>query len=270
MSAAHGPAPGPPPRSRWYVLGPALVAVLALLLTIATIMTTTGTEDGAGGSAGAPGSPSASAARTPEETTPSRPATSDARRPADPAGDLAGLARRVPGDPLARGSVDAPVVLLNYSDFQCPFCARFARDTEPALEKYVADGTLRIEWRDFPYLGGESWVAALAGRAAARQGGFWEFHDALYAAQPRPNSGALTAARLARIAESAGLDAARLRADMKDPALPREIQDDFDEGLSFGVSGTPAFLINGELVFGAQPTAVFVRAIERAAARADG
>src|SRR5699024_5603667 len=73
--------------------------------------------------------------------------------------------RRDADDPMAIGDVDAPVVLIDYSDFQCPFCGKFARDTAPELiDEYVDEGILRIEWRDFPYLGDDSWKGARAGR----------------------------------------------------------------------------------------------------------
>ncbi len=176
-------------------------------------------------------------------------------------------ARRQSDDPLAKGEVDAPVVLVAYSEFQCPFCGKFARDTAPTLEeKYVADGTLRIEWRDFPYLGPESMTAAVAGRAAAAQDKFWEFHDALYADPLPPNSGNLDQAYVEGLARSVGLDIAKFRADMSDPATNRAVRADFDEGRSVGVTGTPSFLINGVPVIGAQPTEVFEQAIEEAAA----
>ncbi|MDN5767068.1 MAG: DsbA family protein [Humibacillus sp.] len=182
---------------------------------------------------------------------------------------LAKLARRTPGDPFAIGRVDAPVVMVSYSDFQCPFCGKFARDTEPGLiAKYVDAGVLRIEWRDFPYLGEESVTAAVAGRAAARQGEFWAFHDALFAQQQPANSGRLTPAFLASVAVKAGLDGAQLTQDMRDPALKDAAEKDFGEGQNSGVTGTPAFLINGEPVVGAQPAAVFERVIDQAAVAA--
>ncbi|OFE15154.1 hypothetical protein BA895_08185 [Humibacillus sp. DSM 29435] len=182
---------------------------------------------------------------------------------------LAKLARRTPGDPFAIGRVDAPVVMVSYSDFQCPFCGKFARDTEPRLiAKYVDAGVLRIEWRDFPYLGEESVTAAVAGRAAARQGKFWAFHDALFAQQQPTNSGRLTPAFLASVAVKAGLDGPQLTQDLRDPALKDAAEKDFGEGQNSGVTGTPAFLINGEPVIGAQPAAVFEQAIDQAAAAA--
>jgi protein-disulfide isomerase len=176
------------------------------------------------------------------------------------------LVRRDADDPMALGDVDAPVVMLAYSEFQCPFCGKFARDTEPTLvEKYVEDGTLRIEWRDFPYLGPESSVAARGGRAAAAQDRFWEFEEAMYADQLPPNSGNLDEDHLASVAEDIGLDVDRFREDMASPEIERAVQEDFSEGQAIGVTGTPAFVINGVPVIGAQPTEVFEQTIEKAA-----
>jgi protein-disulfide isomerase len=189
------------------------------------------------------------------------------RQPADPTDDpFAELVRRDRDDPTALGDADAPVVMINYSEFQCPFCGKFARDTEPTLvEEYVEDGTLRIEWRDFPYLGPESTTAARAGRAAGAQGRFWEFHDAMYADQQPPNSGRLTEEYLVGVAEEIGLDTGEFRADMRAPWTAAAVAEDFDEGQMIGVTGTPAFVVNGRPIIGAQPTDVFVDAIERAA-----
>lgn len=182
---------------------------------------------------------------------------------------LAGLARRQEGDPLALGAVDAPVVMIEWADFQCPFCGRFARETKPELvEQYVDSGVLRIEWRDFPYLGEQSQDAALAGRAAAEQGKFWEFHDALYALEVPPNSGQLTREKLVEIAGQVGLDTAAFTAALDDSALAEAVQADFTEGQMLGITGTPTFLIGDQPVVGAQPLEVFQQAIEAAASAA--
>ena len=176
------------------------------------------------------------------------------------------IVRRSPGDPMAVGETDAPVVMVAYSEFQCPFCGKFARDTEPTLvEKYVQDGTLRIEWRDFPYLGPESVLAARAGRAAAAQSSFWAFEEAMYADQLPPNSGDLDEDHVAGVAAELGLDVDRFRADMASPEVEQAVQEDFAEGQAIGVTGTPAFIINGVPVIGAQPTEVFEQTIEQAA-----
>ena len=182
---------------------------------------------------------------------------------------LEGLARRQAGDPLARGDVDAPVVMIMWSDFQCPFCGRFARETEPALvDRYVEKGTLRLEWRDFPYLGEQSPLAARAARAAGEQGAFWAYHDALYALELPPNSGQLTQERLTAIAAGLDLDVARFTAVLQSPEVADAVAADFQQGQSLGITGTPAFLVNGTPIMGAQPENVFDDAIEQAAARA--
>lgn len=178
------------------------------------------------------------------------------------------LARRQAGDPLAIGNIDAPVVLVQFAEFQCPFCGKFARDTEPILvEKYVRNGTLRIEWRDFPYLGSESTIAALAGRAAANQGKFWQFHDALFANQFPPNSGNLTEPYLIGVAKTLSLNTKEFQSDMRSSATKAAVEKDFIEGQSIGVTGTPSFLINFTPVVGAQPLSIFEQAIEAAAAQ---
>lgn len=172
------------------------------------------------------------------------------------------------GDPnLAIGAADAPVVMVMYTEFQCPYCGKFARDTQPELiERFVDEGTLRIEWRDLPYLGNESTLAAKAGRAAANQERFWDFQAAMFADQPPPNSGAHTKDNLAAVADDLGLDVPRFREDMASAEAMAAVKADLDEGVAMGITGTPAFIINAQLIVGAQPTEVFVDAIEQAAA----
>jgi protein-disulfide isomerase len=178
------------------------------------------------------------------------------------------LSRRTADDPLAIGRQDAPVVLIEYEDFRCPFCGVFARDTMPQLAKYVDDGTLRIEWRDFPVFGDESVQAALAGRAAAEQGKFWEFSEAVFAKAPQRGHLSLTPSVLLEFAKDIGVsDLDRFESDMKDPELMRAIEADTAEATKLGATGTPLFLVNDEPVVGAQPLAVFTEKIERLAAK---
>jgi len=182
-------------------------------------------------------------------------------------------ARRVPGDPLAQGDADAPVVLVMWEDFQCPFCAKFAQETKPVLvDRFVEDGILRLEWRDFPYFGEQSVQAARAARAAGEQDAFWKFHDAAYALGFPPNSGQLTDDVLIGIARDLDLDVERFTATMQSQETLDAVTADFQEGQQLGISGTPAFLLNGRPIMGAQPTDTFVAAIEQAAdeAGADG
>ena len=142
---------------------------------------------------------------------------------------------------------------------------------EPELyEKYVKDGTLRIEWKDFPYQGRESVTAALAARAAQAQGRFWEYHDLVYAHQSSGNSGGYNEGSLTAFAEEAGLDTQRFREDLEGARYDDAVQADFREGQELGISGTPTFFINDRALVGLQPVATFEEAIEEAEREAEG
>lgn len=229
---------------------PLTIAAVAVIALIATLVGTMGSADKEGRASAGSSSEGGASGVAPAET-------------------WEALVRREADDPMAMGDADAPVVMISYSEFQCPFCGKYARDTEPSLiEQYVEDGILRIEWRDFPYLGPESTTAAQGGRAAAAQHSFWAFQEEMYANQLPPNSGNLDANYLAGIAEKLGLDVEQFRLDMRSQATEQAITEDFAEGQAVGVTGTPAFIINGVPVIGAQPTEVFEQAIEQAAAEA--
>ena len=161
----------------------------------------------------------------------------------------------------ALGSAEAPVLMVEYGDFQCPYCGKFAREVEPKLvEKYVEDGTLRMEWRDFPYLGQESVEAAIAARAAQEQGRFWEYHGLLYENQ----LAGFSRDRLLELAREAGLDVEKFESDLASGTYEAAVARDFKEGQQLGVAGTPTFIINGEVLAGLQPVGVFEDAIEQA------
>jgi protein-disulfide isomerase len=138
---------------------------------------------------------------------------------------------------------------------------------EPKLYKeYVKDGTLRIEWRDFPYRGQQSVDAAVAARAAQAQGSFWEYHDLLYESQ----FSGFGDENLIALAERAGLDTRRFERDYESARYEPLVRADFQKGLNAGVNGTPTFFINGEMLVGLQPVGVFERAIEDARREAEG
>ncbi|MFJ2090345.1 DsbA family protein [Streptomyces sp. NPDC087901] len=182
--------------------------------------------------------------------------------------ELAKLARRDAGDKLAMGRADAPVVLIEYADFKCGYCGKFARDTEPALvKKYVDNGTLRIEWRNFPIFGAESESAARASWAAGQQGRFWEFHRAAYADGAKEKG--FGKDRLKALARQAGVpDLDRFVRDTDGSAAAAAVSKDQEQGYGIGATSTPSFLINGRPIAGAQPAETFTRAIEQAADRA--
>lgn len=192
--------------------------------------------------------------------------TSNVETGADP---LADLPRREPGDPMALGAPDAPVTMVMYEDYRCPFCAKFSRDIAPPLiERYVETGVLRMEWRDLPIFGEQSLLAARAGRAAAEQDRFWEFTEAVYAAAPDRGHPDLTPEKLRDFAREVGVeDLDRFTADMNSNRYDAAIEADVREGTELGVSSTPTFIVNGQPVLGAQPLDTFTSVIDAAKAR---
>lgn len=178
--------------------------------------------------------------------------------------------RRQEGDVTAIGDVDAPIVMVEYSDLRCPFCAVVARDTLPQIiDEYVDSGKLRIEWRDFPIFGDESFDAAVAGRAAGAQGKFWDFVNAIYDEAPARSHIELPRERLIEFAKQAGVaDIERFVADLDSPEYRDQVTADAEEAHSIGVSSTPIFIIGDTPVVGAQPFEAFAEAIEAELAKA--
>lgn len=179
---------------------------------------------------------------------------------------LAVLERRIDGDPQALGPIDAPIALIVYSDYQCPYCARWTSDTLPEMATYADAGDLRIEWRDLNVFGPVSERAARAAHAAGEQGHYWAFHNALFADGEHRGERGLTEEALIELAVEMKLDSARFRADMNSHAARSTTAINAEEGLSIGLTSTPAFILDGQPMIGAQPTSVFVDAVEAALA----
>ncbi|QDY77685.1 DsbA family protein [Streptomyces qinzhouensis] len=253
--------PSIPATQRKPLLIGAGVLTAALVLGIASY-TATRPEDPAA-TVKATGTASPAASRPGEA-----PATVEEKTGAYP--ELEKLARREAGDGLAVGRADAPVVMIEYADFQCGFCGKFARDTEPELiKKYVDQGKLRIEWRNFPIFGEPSENAARGAWAASRQGKFWEFHAAAYAKGAKEKG--FSADRVKQLAEQAGVpDPERFATDLESDAAKRSVKRDQDEAYALGATSTPSFLINGRPIAGAQPEQTFTDAIESALKSAGG
>ncbi|MCL3862276.1 thioredoxin domain-containing protein [Actinotalea sp. K2] len=166
--------------------------------------------------------------------------------------------------------MDAPVVMVVYSDYQCPFCAVWAEQTQPTMLEYVESGDLRIEWRDIAVFGPDSERAARAAYAAGLQGAFWEFHDALFAGGEKRAAADLTEEALVTLAGALDLDPDVFRADLASVEVDEAVKANADEAAAIGAFSTPSFLVNEQAVVGAQPTEVFIAAVEDALARAAG
>ncbi|WP_052460194.1 DsbA family protein [Tessaracoccus massiliensis] len=175
--------------------------------------------------------------------------------------------RRMEGDPMAMGALDAPVVLTEWADYRCPFCSVFAEETLPLLQKYVDDGTLRVEFRDLALFGDESIKAATAARAAGLQGKFFEFQHAIFAATPNEGHPDIPDELVMGIVADLGLDPVQFEEDWKQSALRQAVLNDSQEAQDMGVTATPAFVVGTQFFTGAQPIAEFERIIEQEAAK---
>lgn len=169
----------------------------------------------------------------------------------------------VDDDPM-KGDKNAPVTIVEFSDFQCPYCARFHLDTFPQIDKdYIQTGKVRFVYRDFPlpfHTNAEK--AAEAAECAHEQGKFWEYHNKIF-----ENQKSLSMESLKQWAKDLGLDVVRFNSCLDSGKMAVEIQKDAQEGASYGVSGTPAFFVNGQLLSGAQPYTNFKQLIDQQLAR---
>ncbi len=167
-------------------------------------------------------------------------------------------ARRQADDPMAKGSVDAPVVMVEYADYRCPFCSVFAEDTLPGLQPLIDDGTLRIEFRDLAIFGEDSVNAAAGARAAGEQGLFWEFQHALFVKLPNQGHPDVKDDLVMQIAQEVGVpDLAAFETAYRSAEVRAAVTADSEQAKQLGINGTPAFLVGSQYVSGAQPLEVF-------------
>jgi protein-disulfide isomerase len=196
-------------------------------------------------------------------------------------------AARTKVDRNSLGDPNAPIKIVEFADFQCPYCDNFATDTEPLLEEYfINTGKVYFTYRSAGNwvsgnLGGvrtESQDSAAAAYCAADQGKFWEMHDALFANnRDVEDQGSFTDRRLKAIAESVGLDMDAFNDCYDGGDYKDQVQQDFDDAQAAGIQGTPFFVmtytVNGETmtetIDGAQPINVFQQKIEAALLIAD-
>jgi protein-disulfide isomerase len=155
------------------------------------------------------------------------------------------------------GPEDAPVTIVEFSDFYCTYCTRFATETLPRLQERYGD-QLRFVYRDLPIIGGQASVdAAVAGNCAHDQDKFWEFHDLLFA-----NNAARGRDTYISFAGELGMDADAFATCLDDPTKVDEVMLDYVDGQTLGITGTPKFYINGKVISGAQPYDTFALVID--------
>ena len=177
-------------------------------------------------------------------------------------------------DDASLGNPDAEVVIVEFADFQCPFCGRLHKDTLPqVIDTYVKTGKALLVYKHFAFLGQESQWAAEASECARDQGKFWKYHDYLYnylwdtyyaKGENGENVGAFSKDNLKSFAQIVGLNGGEFGQCLDSGKHTAKVQQDVQVGKANGVNGTPATFINGKLVVGAQPYSAFETAIEEA------
>ena len=176
----------------------------------------------------------------------------------------------VDDDPI-KGNPDAELTIIEFSDFQCPFCLRFYEQTMPLIEQnYVNTGKVNFVYRDFPLQNHQNAMPAhTASECADEQGQFWPYHDMLFERQGEwqslpPES---ISKSLVQYADGLGLHVADFESCLNSSSFVQEIQKDYQDGIEYGVRGTPAFFIGNDqdgyvMLSGAQPFSVFQQVID--------
>ncbi len=168
----------------------------------------------------------------------------------------------IAGAPV-KGAKDALITIVEFSDFQCPFCSRVEPTMDKVMETYK--GKVRVVWRDYPLpFHNNALPAAVAARAAGAQGKFWEMHKKLF-----DNQQALDGPSLEKYAQDIGLNMGRFKADITGDKLKKAAEADMAMGSKVGVNGTPGFFINGVNLSGAQPYEAFKPIIDAELAKAE-
>lgn len=161
------------------------------------------------------------------------------------------------GNSPVRGPADAKVTIIEFSDFQCPYCKRGSETMDAVMKKYPKD--VKVVFKNLPLPFHEQAApAAKAALAAGKQGKFWEMHDALFANQAK-----LGDAFYAEQAKTLGLDVEKFKTDMASAEIKKQIDDDSELARKNEIQGTPGFFVNGVAVKGAYPIDHFSRIIDR-------
>lgn len=165
-------------------------------------------------------------------------------------------------DGPSRGNGNAPVVLIEFSDFQCSFCKKFWQATLPLIDKrYINPGKVKFVYRHFAILGKPSVAAAQAVECAGEQGKFWPYHDKLFFSAG--SALAFADGKLRDYAKELGLKTQQFNQCLDSGKYLKKVEGETSMAAFLGARGTPAFFLNGQLMVGAQPFESFEAAIEK-------
>ena len=201
-----------------------------------------------------------------------QPSTVPSPTPSPSPGSTVRMSELIDNAAASLGSNDAQIVIVEYSDYRCPFCRRWFEDAKAQLDKeYVETGKVQFAYKDFPLsFHPMAQTYAEAARCAGEQDKYWEMHDKIFEEQGKFGSGTvsnITEADVKGWATEMGMNAESFNSCLDSGNYADEVQANFNEGAQFGVSGTPSFFIGkkdgtGQLIVGAQPYSAFKQAID--------
>lgn len=160
-------------------------------------------------------------------------------------------------DPIL-GPADAPITIIEFSDYECPFCKKWHNETWPLIQQNYGD-KVRLVYRDFPLTGlhANALAAAEAANCAGAQNKYWDFNNTLFSSNER-----LSRTMFENVASGLGLDMATFKQCLDNNPYQQEVQADYQYAENLGVSSTPTFFVNGLALIGAQPYEVFAQLID--------
>ncbi|HUC31472.1 MAG TPA: thioredoxin domain-containing protein [Candidatus Paceibacterota bacterium] len=170
------------------------------------------------------------------------------------------------------GDASATVTLIEYGDYQCPYCGEFFSQTEPEIvQNYVNTGKVRMVFRNFAFLGPESTAAAEAADCAEDQNKLWAYHDALYSAKVADDAnggteddGFFSTAELLKLGQQVGLDMPTFTSCVNNNTDANLVAQEKADAANAGVNSTPSFFVNGTVITGAEPYTTFQQALDSA------
>ncbi len=172
--------------------------------------------------------------------------------------------REITKNPFAvKGKKDAPVTIVEFTDYQCPFCSRYVEETyKNIIKDYVDKGKVRYILRNLPLpFHKHSQESAIAAYCAGKQGKYWEMHDKLFANQKEWETSSDAKKMFAKYGDQLGIN---IRSCQDDKKVKEAVGKDLELAQKIGANGTPTFFINGKMLVGAQPYAAFKRLIDEA------
>lgn len=172
----------------------------------------------------------------------------------------------IESDDIVLGDSKAPVTIIEYGDYQCPFCGKFFKETEPLIrENYIKTGKVKMVWRDFAFLGPESLAAAQAAHCAADENKYWEYHDALMTEETHDGeerNGNLNEVKFKELAKNLHMDLDSFSACIASSKYKDLVKKLYDAAVAAGVNSTPTLFVDGHKVQGALPYSSFKTIID--------